>query len=90
MAILPNCVQRPHEKATVEKPEQIVEHKILAALRRAVFLSQAESNAALLEGRECVTDRLSQIPAGIRRSFLETTERAAHRSVPATPYAPDT
>ena len=86
VAILPCRVRRPRDKAKVEKGVQVVETRILAALRNRTFFSLMELNAAI---RELVADlnarETRDIPAS-RRVMFETTDLPALSPLPAARY----
>jgi transposase len=86
VAILPCRVRRPRDKAKVEKGVQVVETRILAALRNRTFFSLADLNAAI---RELVADlnarETRDIPAS-RRVMFETTDLPALSPLPVARY----
>ena len=47
--VVPTRVRRPRDKASAEKGVQVVETRVLAALRNRVFFTLDEANAAIRE-----------------------------------------
>lgn len=86
VAILPCRVRRPRDKAKVEKGVQVVETRILAALRNRTFFSLTELNTAI---RELVADlnarETRDIPAS-RQVMFETTDLPALSPLPPARY----
>lgn len=86
VAILPCRVREPRDKAKVEKGVQVVETRILAALRNRTFFSLTDLNAAI---RELLTDLNARatrdIPAS-RRVMFETTDLPALSPLPVARY----
>lgn len=85
--VLPTRIRKPRDKAKVEVAVQIVERFVLAKLRNRTFFSLAELNAAI---KECVTAINAKIMRKIgasRTELLETLDRPALKTLPATPYA---
>lgn len=86
VAVLPCRVRRPRDKAKVEKGVQVVETRILAALRNRTFFSLTDLNASI---RELLTDLNARatrdIPAS-RRTMFETTDLPALSALPVARY----
>ncbi|MBN8888006.1 MAG: IS21 family transposase [Rudaea sp.] len=87
MAVLPARPGHPRDKGAVEGAVLMVQRQILARLRRRVFFSLAEANAAVAELLTRLNERPFQKRAGTRRAVFEATERAALVPLPATPFA---
>ena len=86
VAILPCRVRQPRDKAKVEKGVQVVETRLLAALRNRTFFSLTDLNAAI---RELLVDlnarETRDIPAS-RRTMFETTDLPALSPLPVARY----
>src|SRR6202034_3326944 len=86
-AILPARPRRPRDKAKVEQAVLIVERWLLGRLRRRVFHSLADVDAALGELMIQLNDKQSLRRLGVtRRQLLEEVGRPALRALPDEPY----
>lgn len=86
VAILPCRVREPRDKAKVEKGVQVVETRILAALRNRSFFSLSELNEAISELLTELNARETRdIPAS-RRMMFELTDLPALSPLPASRY----
>lgn len=86
-AVIPARPRRPRDKATVEGGVLIVQRWILAVLRRRVFTSLAELNAAMREHLEALNTRPLRRLKRSRRALFEAWDQPAARALPAEPYA---
>jgi transposase len=84
--IVPARAYRPKDKAKVEGHVLIVERWILFRLRRRVFTSLGELNAAIGALLLDLNTRPFQKLPGHRTQAFETVDRPALRDLPATPY----
>ena len=86
-AILPARPRKPRDKAKVEQAVLIVERWLLGRLRRRVFHSLADVDAALGELMIQLNERqpLRRL-AVTRRQLLEEIDRPALRALPDEPY----
>lgn len=76
-AVVPARVRRPKDKAKAEVGVQIVQRFILAGLRKRIFFSLAEANAAIRERLDLLNNRPFRKLTGTRRSrFLEIDQPA--------------
>ena len=86
VAVVPDRVRRPRDKAKVEAGVQVVERLILAALRNRRFFSLSELNAAIAT----LLEQLNRCPfkklPGSRREAFEHLDQPALQALPATPY----
>lgn len=85
-AIVPARVQRPRDKAKVEKGVQDVERKVLARLRHRSFFSLMEVNDAIRQLLTEHNNRPFQKLPGTRRSLFEALDKPALRPLPDQPY----
>src|SRR6185503_15188791 len=85
--VVPTRVRRPRDKASAEKGVQVVETRVLAALRNRVFFTLDEANAAIREllaavnARPLTTDRTLT-----RRMLFEDQEKPLLMPLPAEPF----
>jgi transposase len=85
-AILPARPVKPRDKAKVEVGVQVVERRILAALRNRTFFSLHELNEALWELLTAYNQRPFQKLSGSRQTLFETLEKPALKPLPGSPY----
>lgn len=86
-AVLPTRPYRPRDKAKVEAAVLIAERWLLARLRRRVFYSLAELNAAIGELLVDLNDRRVLRHIGhSRRQLFEALDKPALQPLPAEPY----
>src|SRR5271167_3753329 len=86
-AILPARPRKPRDKAKVEQAVLIVERWLLGRLRRRIFTSLADVDAALGELMAQLNDRQSLRRLGVtRRQLLEEVDRPALKALPDEPY----
>lgn len=84
--IVPARAYRPKDKAKVEGHVLIVERWILFRLRKRVFTSLGELNAAIRELLLDLNTRPFQKLPGNRVQAFETVDRPALRALPTAPY----
>ena len=86
-AILPARPRKPRDKAKVEQAVLIVERWLLGRLRRRIFTSLADVDAALGELMTQLNDKQSLRRLGVtRRQLLEEVDRPALKALPDEPY----
>ena len=86
-AVLPARPYKPRDKAKVEVGVLIAERWLLGRLRKTLFHSLAELNAAAAEFcRRLNDDRVIRRVNRTRRQLLEEIDRPALRALPAEPY----
>ena len=86
-AILPARPRKPRDKAKVEQAVLIVERWLLGRLRRRVFHSLADVDAALGELMTQLNERQPLRRLGVtRRQILEEVDRPALKALPSEPY----
>src|SRR5271165_994528 len=86
-AILPARPYKPRDKAKVERAVLIVERWLLGRLRRRIFYSLAELNAAVVEMLRELNDERTIRRLGVtRRQLLEDVDRPALKTLPVEPY----
>ena len=83
--ILPARAHRPKDKAKVEGHVLIVERWILFRLRKRLFTSLGELNAAIRELLDDLNRRPFQKLPGNRLTGFETVDRPALRALPSQP-----
>jgi transposase len=83
---IPTRPRKPRDNAKAESTVQVVERVVLAPLRDELFLSLAEVNEALREGRERLNDMPFQKLPGSQRTRFETFEKPALRPLPPERY----
>jgi transposase len=88
-AAIPARIRKPKDKAKVEVGVQVVERWILARLRNRTFFSLTELNEAIRKLLIQLNERPFKKLPGSRRSFFETLDRPALKSLPAEPYVYD-
>jgi len=85
--VVPARVRRPRDKASAEKGVQIVETRVLAALRNRVFFTLDEANAAIRELVAAVNARpLTTNRTLTRRRLFEEREKPLLKPLPAEPF----
>lgn len=85
-AVLPARPRHPRDKAKVEVGALIAQRWILAVLRKRVFFSIAEINAAVRELLERLNARALRKLKQSRRQLFEALDRPAALPLPARPY----
>ena len=86
-AILPARPRKPRDKAKVEQAVLIVERWLLGRLRRRIFHSLADVDAALGELMTQLNERQALRRLGVtRRQLLEEVDRPALKALPDEPY----
>jgi transposase len=86
-AILPTRPYKPRDKAKVERAVLIVERWLLGRLRRRIFYSLAELNAAIVGMLRELNDERAIRRLGVtRRQLLEDVDRPALKPLPVEPY----
>ena len=86
-AILPARPRKPRDKAKVEQAVLIVERWLLGRLRRRIFRSLADVDAALGELMTQLNERQALRRLGVtRRQLLEEVDRPALKALPDEPY----
>ena len=85
-AVLPARPRHPRDKAKVETGALIAQRWILAVLRKRVFFSLAELNAAIRELLEQLNSRPLRKLKRSRRELFEALDRPAALPLPALPY----
>jgi len=86
-AILPARPRRPRDKAKVEQAVLIVERWLIGRLRRRIFHSLADVDAALDELMTQLNDRQPLRRLGVtRRQLLEEVDRPALKALPDSAY----
>ena len=86
-AILPARPRKPKDKAKVEQAVLIVERWLLGRLRRRIFHSLADVDAALAELMVQLNDSQTLRRLGVtRRRLLEQVDRPALKALPGEPY----
>src|SRR5271163_1875053 len=86
-AILPARPRKPRDKAKVEQAVLIVERWLLGRLRRRIFASLADVDAAIGELMAQLNDKQSLRRLGVtRRQLLEEVDRPALKALPDEPY----
>ncbi|OPZ41619.1 MAG: Integrase core domain protein [Actinobacteria bacterium ADurb.BinA094] len=84
--VIPARPGRPRDKAKVEVGVQVAERWLLASLRKTVFFTLAEANAAIAERLEWLNRRPFKKLPGSRASLFCELERPALRPLPERPY----
>ena len=86
-AVLPARPRKPRDKAKVEQAVLIVERWLLGRLRRRIFHSLADVDAALAELMTQLNERQPLRRLGVtRRQLLEEIDRPALKDLPGEPY----
>ncbi len=86
-AVLPARPRKPRDKAKVEQAVLIVERWLLGRLRRRIFHSLADVDAALSELMAQLNERQALRRLGVTRlQLLEEVDRPALRALPDEPY----
>src|SRR5271165_4339763 len=86
-AILPARPRKPRDKAKVEQAVLIVERWLLGRLRRRIFHSLADVDAAIGELMAQLNDKQSLRRLGVtRRQLLEEVDRPALKALPGERY----
>lgn len=86
MLIIPARPRKPKDKAKVENAVLVVERWILFRLRKRVFTSLAELNAAIMELLVDLNNRPFQRISGSRRSQFEEIDHPALKALPTEPF----
>jgi transposase len=87
IGVVPTRVRRPRDKASAEKGVQVVETRVLAALRNRVFFTLDEANAAIRELIAAVNTRpLTTARTLTRRMLFEEQEKPLLKPLPAEPF----
>ena len=86
VVIIPARVRKPRDKAIVEKHVQMVEQRILAALRDRTFVGLNECNQAIWELLEDLNNRPFQKMPGSRRQMFADLDAPAMFPLPAERY----
>lgn len=76
----------PRDKAKVEKGVQVVEHRILAALRDREFFSLEQLNTTIQQLLEEINNEPFQKLSGCRSTWFETVDLPALSPLPPTPF----
>src|SRR4051794_9721465 len=85
--VVPTRVRRPRDKASAEKGVQVVETRVLAALRNRVFFTLDQANAAIRELIAAVNARpLTTARTLTRRRLFEEQEKPRLKPLPAEPF----
>ncbi len=84
--IMPARSYRPKDKAKVEKAVQLVQQRILAALRHERFVSVAQLNKKISELLDALNHRHSKSYGCSRWELFNQIERDALRALPETHY----
>src|SRR6202046_1997359 len=86
-AILPARPRKPRDKAKVEQAVLIVERWLLGRLRRRIYHSLADVDAALSELMAQLNERQALRRLGVtRRQILQEAHRPALKALPSEPY----
>lgn len=85
-AVMPARAYKPKDKAKVEKAVQLVQQRILAALRNEKFVSLEQLNIRLHELLEALNHRHSKSFDSSRWELFEEVEKAALKPLPNKPY----
>ena len=86
-AILPARPRKPRDKAKVEQAVLIVERWLIGRLRRRIFYSLADVDAALGEFMTQLNEKQPLRRLGVtRRQLLEEVDRPALKALPDEPY----
>jgi transposase len=86
-AILPARPRKPRDKAKVEQAVLIVERWLLGRLRRRIFYSLADVDAAIGELLVQLNEKRFLRRLGVtRRQLLEEVDRPALKALPSEPY----
>ena len=85
-AVVPARGYRPKDKAKAEGHVLVVEHWILFRVRKRIFTSLGELNAAISELLADLNRRPFQKLPGNRLSAFESLDKPALRPLPARPY----
>lgn len=86
VSVIPARVRKPRDKAKVENGVLQAERWILAPLRKRVFFSLAEANAAIREMLAELNRRAFQKLPGSRHSAFLSIDRPVMRPLPPTRY----
>ena len=84
--ILPARPRHPQDRAKVEEGVQVVQWRVLAALRKRTFFSLGELAAAIGQGVDGLNSKPFQKLDGSRRSLYEALDRPALRPLPSQRY----
>lgn len=86
VAIIPTRPRHPRDNAKAESGVQVIERRVLAALRQCTFFSLGELNESIGRGTEEVNRRPMQKLGVSRDDLFEELDRPALRPLPATQY----
>lgn len=84
--VIPARARHPRDKAKAEAGVLLVQRWILAALRKHVFHSLIELNAAIEPLLQRLNDKQLRVFKRCRRELFETLDRPAALSLPSAPY----
>jgi transposase len=84
--VIPARVRKPKDKAKVEVSVQVITRWIIMALRKRMFYSLAELNAAIRELLVRVNGRKMRHIGKSRRELFEQFDKPALKPLPAKPY----
>ena len=88
--VVPARPGRPRDKALVENAVRNIQRRIVMALRKTLFESVDEINAAIAPLLQAYNTRLFQRRTVSRRDLWESREKALLKSLPSHPYEPRT
>jgi len=86
IAVIPARVRKPKDKAKVETSVQIIERKVLAALRDYTFFSLGDMNKAIWKHLEQLNKRPFQKLDGSRLELFEELDKPALKPLPSRRY----
>ncbi|CAN2536365.1 hypothetical+protein [Methylocapsa aurea] len=86
VGVLPTRPRKPRDKAKVEAGVRFAQFYILGRLRRQIFFSLAECNAAIARSMETMNGRPMRKLGISRRELFEKIERDALGPLPATDW----
>ena len=84
--VIPARPRKPRDKAKAEKGVQVVEGRILAAIRNITFFGLHQLNGAIREKLDVLNNKPFQKMDGTRRSLYEQIDRPALKPLPETRY----
>lgn len=85
-AVIPARVRRPRDKAKVETGVQVVEYRVMAALRKRQFFSIDEINQALRPKLEELNNRQMRHLGKSRKELFEQLDKPALKPLPERAY----
>jgi transposase len=87
VGVVPTRVRRPRDKGSAEKGVQVVETRVLAAVRNRVFFTLDEANAVIRDLLAAVNARpLTTDKSLSRQLLLEQHEKPHLKPLPAEPF----